>query len=407
MKAWLKRRRRAVEVAGGVIALAALATAVALWKGGETALAEAAQEAKSRPPTMVQFTPAREMDFNESIVSDGTIRARYYSLVSPRIGGIIDDIGVREGDSVVRDQTRLFTIDGEKLRQAVDHSRQSLVIAKSTLDEKKASLVKAQADRAQAEKDFARTKSLYGEKVVPLSQYEVDETRVIQLEAQEKVAETNVTLAGQSVTLAEISLAMAEKDLRDSVMLSPITGVVSARHAEPGEMGSPGSPILRIDDTENLKAVAYLPGQFYPRIATKTSVAEVTVLSKKIGDFPVTYKAPAIDSALRTFEIWADVPGDGSYAVPGAQCAIRVVLRESRGVGVPRDAVQHREGKSWVFIPDGNEARMVEVNPGMDTGGWTELLNPPIKAGDRVITQGQFLLNDGYPIRERMAGGRQ
>lgn len=404
MKSLWKNKKRLYEAAGAVVLLAAVVTGLALWSGGEAALAESAPELKSRPPTMVQLTPARTMDFNEAIVSDGTIKARYYSLVSPRIGGIIDEIQVREGDTVTKDQTRLFTIDNEKLRQAVEHARQTLVIARSTLEEKKASLIKAKADRVQAEKDFARTKSLYEEKVVPLSQYEVDETTVIQLDAQEKVAETNVTLAEQNVTLSEISLSMTDKDLRDSIMYSPIDGVVSARHSEPGEMGSTGNPILRIDDTRRLKAVAYLPAQFYPRINTKTSAAEVTVLDKKIGTFPITYKAPAIDSALRTFEIWADVDGDGAYSVPGAQCVLRVVLRDSHGVGVPRDAVQFRDNKYWIFVPDNGVAKMLEVKPGMDTGGWTELLESPLKHGDPVITQGQFLLNDGYPIRERVTG---
>ena len=404
MKSVWKNRVRLAEIAGGMLLVLAAGLWLTAWSGGERALAEAAPEQQARPATMIQLTPARLMDFNESLVSDGTIKTRFYSLVSPRIGGIIDNIGVREGDRVERDKTELFRIDSEKLRQEVEHSRQSLVIARSTLEEKKASLVKAEADRAQAEKDFARTRSLYDEKVVPLSQFEVDETRVIQAKAQEKVDETNVTLAAQNVTLSEISLQMAEKDFRDSVMLSPIDGVVSARYSEPGEMGSAGKQILRIDDTRNLKAVAYLPGQFYPRITPRTSTAEVTVLDKVIGAYPVTYKAPAIDSALRTFEIWADLDGDGVYAVPGAQCVIRVVLRESRGIGVPRDAVQFRDNKYWIFIPDGDVARMVEVRPGLDTGGWTELLDSLLKEGDPVITQGQFLLNDGYPIRERVVG---
>ena len=383
-----------------VLAVAAAALLAPASGGGESA-AGGGRENVVRPATMVQFTEAKEMVFNESITSDGTIKARFYALVSPRINGIIDDVYVREGERVDQGKTRLFQVDNEKLRQSVDHSKQALVIARSTLDEKKASLVKAQADLRQAEKDFVRTTSLYEQKVVPLAEYEVDETKVIQLKAQLKVAETNLTLAEQNVTLSEISLSMSEKDLRDSVMYSPIDGIVSGRFSEPGEMGSTGKSIVRIDDVKQLKAVAYLPGQFYPRINTGSSMAIVSVLGKHIGEFPITYKAPAIDSALRTFEIWADVPGDGSYAVPGAQCSIRVVLRESTGIGVPRDAVQYRDGKYGLFLPDGDTARMVEVKPGLDTGGWTELLESPVKAGDRVVTQGQFLLEDGYPIRER------
>lgn len=388
------------KVIAGAAVLAIVALVVIDGNRQEVS-AGGAPEAQRRPATMVQLTQAVERDFAESVSSDGTIKARFYSLVSPKLAGTIDDIFVREGDPVQANKTNLFQTDSIKLKQSVDLAQQEFVIATSTLDERQANLVKARADLRQAEKDFARTKSLYEQKVVPLAEYEVDETKVIQLEAQLKVAETQLILAQQNVTLAEISKAMAERDFRDSLIAAPITGVVSARTAEPGEMGMPGNPIIRIDDTERLKAVAYLPGQFYPRVRVGSSVMELTVLNKKIGEFPITYKAPAIDSALRTFEIWADVPGDGAYVVPGAQCVIKIILRTSHGIGVPRDAVQLRDNRHWVFVPDGDVAKMVEVTPGLDTDGWTELVESPIEAGSPVITQGQFLLDEGYPIRER------
>lgn len=367
--------------------------------------ADTVPESAKRAPTMVLFTEAREIDFDESVNSDGSIKARYYALVSPKINGPIDDIFVREGNVVAAGKTKLFQIDNEKLQQAVDLDTQALTIAKSSLEERKANLDHADAELAQAEKDFARTEQLFNQKVVTLSEYEQDQTKVRQRDALCRLARTQVVLAEQTVTKTEISLEMSKRDLRDSVVLAPIDGIVSGRYAEPGEMGSTGKSILRIDDVKDLKAVAYLPGQFYPRITPGESVAFVSVLGKELGAFPVTYKAPAIDSALRTFEVWADLPGDGAYSVPGAQAAIRVVLREGRGVGVPRDAIQYRDGKFWIFIPDGDTAKMIEVKQGMETDGWIELVDSPIQAGDKVVTQGQFLLNDGYPIRERTAIG--
>ncbi|MDR2390732.1 MAG: biotin/lipoyl-binding protein [Planctomycetota bacterium] len=182
----------------------------------EEAPAGTAPAAPGRPETVVQFTSARDMEFVEAVSSDGALRPKFSSLVSSRISGVIDCIFVREGDRVEQGRTRLFRIDDEKLRQAVEKAGQSLAISKSTLDEKRAGRIKADADLRQAEKDFARAESLYERKVIPLSEYELAETRVVQLRAGEKVAEANVALAGQNVALAEISLRMAEKDLRST-----------------------------------------------------------------------------------------------------------------------------------------------------------------------------------------------
>lgn len=394
------RMKTILGAAGGIVLL--LLVAVVLGGGGPPDAAAAPMgETASRPPVLVQYAQARKLAFFDSISADGELKSRYYALVSPRISGVIDDIYVREGDRAEQGKTVLFQIENEKLSQAVDHARQSLVIARSTVDEKQASLAKVQADHAKAEKDCARNRFLYEKKVVSLSELEVHETKLMQLEAEMKVAETNLVLARQNISLAEITLKMSEKDLRDSIMYAPIDGFVSERHSEPGEMGTPGNSIVRIDGTHHLKAVAYLPGQYFPRIDIGDSIAAVQVHGKKIDDFPISYKAPGIDSSLRTFEIWADVPGDGRHAVFGAQCVITVILRETKGIGVPRDAVQYRDGRYWVFVPDGKVAKMIEIKPGLETDGWTELLDSPLGEGGRVIVEGQFLLEDGHPIRER------
>lgn len=387
-----------IKIVAGAVCLAVLGFVLT---GVGRSDAATVTEAARRPATMVLFTEAKEMKFEESISSDGSIKARNYALVSPRINGIIDDVFVREGDVTQAGVTKLFQIDNEKLQQEVDLNTQALIIARSTLEERKANLDNSAAELLQAEKDFARAENLYNQKVVHLSEYEQYETKLTQKQAMQRLSETQVTLAEQSVDKAEISLKMAVKDLQDSVMYAPIDGFVSGRFSEPGEMGSTGKSIIRIDDVNNLKAAAYLPGQFYPRIATGSSRILLTVLGKQIGTFPITYKAPAIDAGLRTFEIWADVPGDGAYVVPGAQCAIKVTLRETQGVGIPRDSIQFRAGKYWIFVPDGDVAKMLEVTPGLETGGWTELIDSPIQPGDRVVSQGQFMLDNGAPILER------
>lgn len=397
-------RRRKV-IFGIVFIIVLLVSIIALRRAGgqDAAKTASATPEAGREPILVRLGEVRELTFRDSVSADGELKSRFYAVVSPRVGGIIDDIYVREGDRVEQGVTRLFQIENEKLRQAVDHARQSLAIARSTLEEKKAVMTKAEADLAQAQKDYARNSSLYERKVIPLAEFETFETRVLQLKAELNVAAANLTLAEQNITLAGITLQMAEKDLRDSVMHAPMDGVVSNRYAEPGEMGAPGASVLRIHGTDKLKAVAYLPGEFFPRIDAAESVVSVQANGRKIGDFPIAYKAPGIDASLRTFEIWVDVPGDARYAVFGAQCVLTVVLREAQNIGVPRSALQFRDGRHWVFVPHDNVAKRIEVTPGLEENGWTELLDSPLKIGDRVIVDGQFLLDDGYPIRERHA----
>ena len=58
---------------------------------------------------------------------------------------------------------------------------------------------------------------------------------------------------------------MAQKDLRDALVYAPISGVVSKRYKEPGEMGGAGQPVIRLEDPAVVEAVALLPARLLPQ----------------------------------------------------------------------------------------------------------------------------------------------
>ena len=65
---------------------------------------------------------------------------------------------------------------------------------------------------------------------------------------------------------AKINLQIAEKDLRDALVYAPISGRVSMKLSEPGEMGQPGKPIVRIEDASLIDVSAFLPAQYYHQV---------------------------------------------------------------------------------------------------------------------------------------------
>jgi hypothetical protein len=85
--------------------------------------------------------------------------------------------------------------------------------------------------------------------------------------------------------------------------LSPISGYVSKRFKEPGEMVSAGTPIVQIDDLSVLEVSAFLPAAYYQKVITDKTTMKITVGNIDVGELPVVYKSPVIDSRLRNFEI--------------------------------------------------------------------------------------------------------
>jgi RND family efflux transporter MFP subunit len=196
------------------------------------------------------------------------------------------------------------------------------------------------------------------------------------------------------------SLAMAEKDLSDAVAVAPLSGRVTRRMAEPGETGSVGTQVLRIEDVCALDVSAFLPGQYYARVEPGATGVLVCAPGLSV-ESTVSYKSPTVDPSLRTFEIKCPLPGDGKCAVPGALVDAAVVLARREGLAVPVDAVQERAGRKVIFLADGLTARQIPVTTGLETGGFVEVSGDDLAAGSRVVTVGQFMLEDGTPIAAR------
>jgi RND family efflux transporter MFP subunit len=343
----------------------------------------------------------QERTFEARVTVQGTLEAKNRANVTPRISGTIEAIFVDEGDPVVAGKTRLFQIDALKFRQTVDMRRQDLAVARCALREKQARLEEVEAKLERAEKELRRFENLYKSKSVTIDRLEQKQALYKQNLASRKHARSLVDLERERARQAEVALAIAEKDLNDTLLYAPIRGTVSHRYQETGEMGQVGKPVLRIEDPFVVEVSAYLPAQHYDRIRPGKTLMQLRVSGRDIGRHPVSYRSPTVDTKLRTFEVKCLLRPPPEGVVPGAMARVDVLLEKHEGRGVPAEAVLHRGGKSVVFILEGGVARMVEVATGLETDGYVELRGGAIPKDARVVIKGQTFLNDGAPVAIR------
>ena len=346
----------------------------------------------------VVLTPAKTMTFEDRIVVAGSIEAKQFALVSARIPGTLDAVYVDEGDSVEAGKTKLFQTDSLKLIKAVAMAEQGLSVAECSVKEKEARLEQVLADKEQAEVDMKRYQELGQHNAVPKQLVEHQESKFKQALAMIKHAEALLALEKNKLEQDRLSLMMTEKDLADSLVLSPISGRVSKRSKEPGEMAAAGTPVLRIEDLSVVEIEAFLPEQYYARVVVGQTKIRVRVAGMDLGTRPVTYKSPTVNPKLRTFEVEGVIESPPAGLVPGCLAEITIVMDSRLGVGVPTAAVQQRGGRSVVFAVDGEQARMIQIKTGREMDGWTEIVKGELPAGAPVVTMGQHLVEDGTPV---------
>ena len=211
----------------------------------------------------------------------GTIEATQVD-VSVKITGRILERLVKEGDRVTRGQV-LVRLDDSELAADVRRLDAALRSAQATLrdlqkgarpqevEDARAAVASAEATRTMTEREYQRTEQLFKQNLIAAQ--DVDRARQAYevAKAQERSVRERLGLllegsrpdqidaARWQVTQAESALAQARSRLRETVVVSPIDGVVLRKNLEAGETANPGVPILTLVDPKDVWLRAYVP----------------------------------------------------------------------------------------------------------------------------------------------------
>lgn len=375
-------------------------TVAGLWltqTGQIQAAAENDSGVQAELVPVVVTNPVRRT-FEQTVTTQGNVQAKNVAMVSPRIPGTLEEIFVDEGDHVVADQTKLFQTDAVKLEQNVTIREHDLAVTRCAQKQAEASLEKVSADFEKAELDFKRYERLLEKGATTQDIFEQQQSNYKQLAASKKVSQAQVELVTEQVRQAEAALAIAMKDLADSTVVAPINGVISMRMAEPGESGSPGIPVFRIEDTNLVEVSAFLPAAIYSSVVTGQTLMRIQVVGINLGNQTISYKSPTIQSKLRTFEVKCLLQNPPDGVAPGAMADIAVILASRESLGVPAVSVQQRGEQLVVFVVEDNIAVQTNVQTGLESDGWIELLDDNVIESMQVVSMGQDMLDGGEAV---------
>src|SRR5215468_4149366 len=198
--------------------------------------------------------------------------------MAPDVSGRIIALEVRDNQQVKRGQV-LFRIDPEPYRMHVDQARATVLGLEATLavtadqvaaqtlkaDAAARGIASAEAQRALAASTLARMEPLLGRGFVTAQQ--IDQARTSQRTSQIALvqAQLQAAEARQGITStkpiegelegARATLALAERDLRKTVVYAPSDGRITALDIAAGEFAATGRPLFTIIDTEHWYAI--------------------------------------------------------------------------------------------------------------------------------------------------------
>ena len=200
--------------------------------------------------------------------------------------------------------------------------------------------------------------------------------------------------------IAEIDPSRPGLNYALSPVKARVSGTITALPLNQGDTVSPQLPVATIGDLYNLQVNTAIPERFISRIRIGMP-AEIYLEAwpGHLINSKVSEMNPVVNPDNRTLEIKLDVPGGQDKIKPGMYAEIRLTTDEKDSVvKIPADSVLRRLGEIFVYVVEGDKAFKRIVVPGITLGGVVEIIDG-VQAGDKVVYQGQTLLEDGVKVR--------
>lgn len=186
---------------------------------------------------------------------------------------------------------------------------------------------------------------------------------------------------------------------KNSTILSPITGIVTARNFESGDLFAQ-MPILHIMQINKLKVMANVSEQYYTSVKVGQPVSiEVDIFPGEVFEGKVSRINPALDAATRTFGVEITIPNGKERLRPGMYARATFSMGERENVMIPDQALQKQTGSSerYVYVIKDGVAEYRFVKDGRRVGDKIEILEG-LTAGEQVATTSFTRLINGKKV---------
>jgi RND family efflux transporter MFP subunit len=343
-----------------LIGLAAIAASISACSSGADE-----EPAIVRPAKLFQVEAAGE---RIDVSFPAIIEARNSSTLTFQVGGLLQDFLVAEGQPVRRGQV-IARLDPRRFQNAVNSAQ-------------------AQFDNAKSEFESAST-----------------------LFEQNAIAGITVQQREAQMAVAASTLDSAKKDLADTVLRAPFSGVIAEKLAVRFENVGAQQDIVKLQSTGASEAVVSVPASLVGRFSGRQPTSEYVVLSSAPDvQIPGRFLSARTqgDTQSQTFRVkFAFNPPPGVTVLPGMTGTVfvgRELLQDEvvgEGISIPLGAILSDGRTRYVWLVDRETMNVSKrvIQTGSSIGEEVSVVEGLVP-GDTIVAAGAAFLHDGMTIRE-------
>lgn len=226
--------------------------------------------------------------------------------------------------------------------------------------------------------------------------------RLNELHAKGSLPERDYIAARSALSQAQANVSLAAKHLADTRLYAPFTGIISAKLIDRGATAAPGMPAFTILKTDQVYAKAPIAES---DISKLTIGREVLVIIPVLNDSikgNVTIINPQADNSSRTYAVKVRLNNSNKKLLPGMLTEMQVYTgSKQENIVIPAASiVRDADDLTYVFVADqNNKAIRRRITASGVTTDNEVIVQAGLKAGDKLIVNGQTRLEDGSSIQ--------
>lgn len=325
-------------------------------------------------PLAVTIVEVKQTQKPNTLKLTGTVEGLTSAIISSRFDGKIAQVLVEDGQAIPKGAT-LLTLDIVEMANTVR-------IAQNNIRQTEANYNTAQAD-------YQRYYNLHAKNAVTKQQLESAEARMITSRTE--------------VDNAYANLNNAQNQIADGNIISPVTGVVANKVVTIGQIVSPGTALLTVEQIDQIYVVVNVEQKDIAAAKLGANVA-VTVDSypEQVFGGTVAVINPVAGNESRMFRVKIKINNPGQLLKPGMFAQTILTVGEPQSIlAVPRTAVMGQKGLHYVYVTINGQGKktlvetgdligdLIEVKKGLHVGMAVVIDNlDKIKDGDALLTEG-------------------
>jgi RND family efflux transporter MFP subunit len=286
-------------------------------------------------------------------------------------------------------------------------------ISESAFDVVNTKYLVAQADHKTAQEQLSMIDEGGRREDISSSQAQVDVAQGQLRDAaantsQNRVKEKDILAAKAAVQQAQAAVDTARRQLADTYIKASISGVVSSRSADPGQVVSPGQTLANIVDLSSVYFRGDVSETYMASVARGQSLdVRLDAAPDKVFKGRVAEIFPSASTANRNFSVRISISGGDSVVKPGMSASGEILTGKAANVIlVPKDAIDESNGVKSVYTVQADKTvKKYVVSVVREDDGFAQIATPTdLSVGSAVVTQGHGNVQDGDLVEIRNGG---